>query len=321
MEVPLHFTNAEKSPGVKDQGGVVSHVLNEIDITCFPDDLPEFIEVDLGNLSVGNSIHARDLKLPKGVELALKKDENPVVATVVVPQLVTEEEEAAAAAAAVAPSEIPTTEQAAEPKEGEAAEGEKGEKPAAAKAATRLPTKARKKRSKPPRDTARCWARQPGQGVRAHPPQRRLLARGALCAGKRRRAAQRPEVQGARRKAPRRRLASSSAVLHESFRAAGADARRLFRIKPEEVLVVHDELDFPPGTVRLKQGGGIAGHNGLKDISQRLATHDYWLRLGVGKPPAVPKAVTTCCKSRRRTSAPRSTRRSIDCAYAANPFR
>jgi PTH1 family peptidyl-tRNA hydrolase len=60
-----------------------------------------------------------------------------------------------------------------------------------------------------------------------------------------------------------------------------------FKIKPEEILVVHDELDFPPGTVRIKQGGGIAGHNGLKDISQRLATHEYWrLRLGVGKPPA-----------------------------------
>ncbi|HEU4353609.1 MAG TPA: 50S ribosomal protein L25/general stress protein Ctc [Burkholderiales bacterium] len=135
MKVPLHFSNAEKSPGVKDQGGVVSHVLNELDITCFPDDLPEFIDVDLGTLSVGNSVHARDLKLPKGVELALKKDENPVVATVVVPQLVTEEEEAAAAAAAVAPSEVPTTEQAAEPKEGEAppAEGaaaKGGEKPA-----------------------------------------------------------------------------------------------------------------------------------------------------------------------------------------------
>ncbi|HEX2332577.1 MAG TPA: 50S ribosomal protein L25/general stress protein Ctc [Burkholderiales bacterium] len=134
MKVPLHFSNAEKSPGVKDQGGVASHVLNELDITCLPDDLPEFIEVDLGNLSVGNSIHVRDLKLPKGVELALKKDENPVVATVVVPQLITEEEEAAAAAAAVAPSEVPTTEQAAEPKEGEApAEGaaaKPGEKPA-----------------------------------------------------------------------------------------------------------------------------------------------------------------------------------------------
>ena len=60
-----------------------------------------------------------------------------------------------------------------------------------------------------------------------------------------------------------------------------------FRIKPEEVLVVHDELDFEPGAARLKQGGGIAGHNGLKDISQRLASHDYWrLRLGVGRPPA-----------------------------------
>ena len=59
-----------------------------------------------------------------------------------------------------------------------------------------------------------------------------------------------------------------------------------FRIKPEEILVVHDELDFPPGVAKLKQGGGIVGHNGLKDISQRLATHEYWrLRLGVGKPP------------------------------------
>jgi PTH1 family peptidyl-tRNA hydrolase len=60
-----------------------------------------------------------------------------------------------------------------------------------------------------------------------------------------------------------------------------------FRIKPEEILVVHDELDFAPGVARLKQGGGIAGHNGLKDISQRLASHDYWrLRIGVGKPQA-----------------------------------
>src|SRR5688500_2889148 len=60
-----------------------------------------------------------------------------------------------------------------------------------------------------------------------------------------------------------------------------------FRIKPEEILVVHDELDFAPGVARIKQGGGIAGHNGLKDIAQRLATHDYWrLRVGVGKPPA-----------------------------------
>ena len=134
VKVPLHFVNAEKSPGVKEQGGIASHVLNELDITCFPDDLPEFVEVDLGSLSVGHSLHVRDLQLPKGVEIALHRDENPVVATVVIPQLVTEEEEAAQAAAVVAPSEVPTTEQAATPKEGEApAEGavaKGGEKPA-----------------------------------------------------------------------------------------------------------------------------------------------------------------------------------------------
>jgi PTH1 family peptidyl-tRNA hydrolase len=58
-----------------------------------------------------------------------------------------------------------------------------------------------------------------------------------------------------------------------------------FRIQTAELLIVHDEVDFPPGTARLKLGGGIAGHNGLRDISQRLASHEYWrLRLGVGHP-------------------------------------
>ena len=130
MKVPLHFVNADKSPGVKEQGGIASHVLNELDISCLPDDLPEFIEVDLSNLTVGHSMHVRDVALPQGVELAIHKSENPVVATVVIPALVTEEEEAAADAAVVAPSEVPTTAQAAAPKEGEGApgEGEKGDK-------------------------------------------------------------------------------------------------------------------------------------------------------------------------------------------------
>jgi PTH1 family peptidyl-tRNA hydrolase len=80
-------------------------------------------------------------------------------------------------------------------------------------------------------------------------------------------------------------------LMPQSFMNASGRAVQMlagfFKIKPEEILVVHDELDFPPGTARIKQGGGIAGHNGLRDISQRLATHDYWrLRLGVGKPPA-----------------------------------
>ncbi len=79
-------------------------------------------------------------------------------------------------------------------------------------------------------------------------------------------------------------------LMPQSFMNASGRAVQMlagfFKIKPEEILVVHDELDFAPGTARLKQGGGIAGHNGLRDISQRLAAHDYWrLRIGVGKPP------------------------------------
>jgi PTH1 family peptidyl-tRNA hydrolase len=60
---------------------------------------------------------------------------------------------------------------------------------------------------------------------------------------------------------------------------------RFFKIEPEEILVVHDELDFPPGTVKLKLGGGAAGHNGLKDIVAKLGTQGFWrLRIGIGHP-------------------------------------
>lgn len=80
-------------------------------------------------------------------------------------------------------------------------------------------------------------------------------------------------------------------VMPQTFMNASGRAVQMlagfFKIPPAEILVVHDELDFPPGTARIKQGGGIAGHNGLKDISQRLGSHDYWrLRLGVGRPAA-----------------------------------
>ncbi len=111
MKVPLHFVNADIAPGVKLQGGVVSHVLNELDVTCLPADLPEFIEVDMKDVSVGHSVHVKDLKLPKGVEAVLHRGENPVVATITVPRGTTEaelaagEQAAAAAAAPAAPAE------------------------------------------------------------------------------------------------------------------------------------------------------------------------------------------------------------------------
>lgn len=128
MKVPLHFVNQETSPGVKEQAGVITHVLNELDIECFPDDLPEFVEVDLGAITVGSSVHARELKLPKGVEAVLHKDEDPVVATCTLPALVTEEEEAVVEAVPAA-GEVPATEQAVAPeKAGEAAADKGGDK-------------------------------------------------------------------------------------------------------------------------------------------------------------------------------------------------
>jgi PTH1 family peptidyl-tRNA hydrolase len=60
---------------------------------------------------------------------------------------------------------------------------------------------------------------------------------------------------------------------------------RFYKIAPDEILVAHDELDLPPGGLKLKQGGGHAGHNGLKDIHAQLGSADYWrLRLGIGHP-------------------------------------
>ncbi|MSQ71071.1 MAG: 50S ribosomal protein L25/general stress protein Ctc [Betaproteobacteria bacterium] len=100
MKVPLHFVNADVSPAVKQSSGLVSHILNELNIRCLPADLPEFIEVDLSGLTIGHSIHLRDIAMPRGVEPILRGSENPPVATAQIPRAAIEEETAAAAAAA-----------------------------------------------------------------------------------------------------------------------------------------------------------------------------------------------------------------------------
>ena len=72
--------------------------------------------------------------------------------------------------------------------------------------------------------------------------------------------------------------------MNESGRAVAA-AASFYKIVPPEILVVHDELDLPPGSVKLKLGGGLSGHNGLKDIVQSLGSRDFWrLRIGIGHP-------------------------------------
>lgn len=84
-KVPLHFVNAEVSPAVKLGGAIINHVMNELDVSCLPADLPEFIEVDLSKVETGASIHLADIALPKGVTAVLHGQENPTIATASVP--------------------------------------------------------------------------------------------------------------------------------------------------------------------------------------------------------------------------------------------
>jgi len=94
MAVPVHFVGEEDAPGVKTEHGVMSHVINEVDISCLPADLPEYLEVDVSSLSINDSVYLSDLKVPEGVELtALMHDgDDQVVATVYMPQMEVEEE-------------------------------------------------------------------------------------------------------------------------------------------------------------------------------------------------------------------------------------
>ena len=100
VKVPLHFINAEIAPGVKLQHGVVTHIMTEADVTCLPKNLPEFIEVDLANLSAGHSVHLSEIKLPKGVEFVqLAHGDDAAVASIPVPRGGAAAEEEAAPAA------------------------------------------------------------------------------------------------------------------------------------------------------------------------------------------------------------------------------
>ncbi|HQR52284.1 MAG TPA: 50S ribosomal protein L25/general stress protein Ctc [Burkholderiales bacterium] len=118
IKVPLHFMNAEVAPGVKLSGGIVSHVMNDLEVVCLPKNLPAFIEVDLGSLDAGDSIHVSALKLPAGVEaVTIQSGEDPVVAACVLPRAAVEEEAEAAAPAAAA--ELPASTAKKEEKEPE----------------------------------------------------------------------------------------------------------------------------------------------------------------------------------------------------------
>jgi len=107
MKVPLHFQNGDLAPGVKLTGGNITHILNEVEVTCLPKDLPEFIEVDLSSLTAGQTLHLSEVKLPDGVAfLSLSRGADQSIAACVVPRGSAEEETVPAAGAA-APAAAP----------------------------------------------------------------------------------------------------------------------------------------------------------------------------------------------------------------------
>lgn len=104
-KVPLHYLNQEGSPAVKLSGGVITHVLYDLEIVCLPAVLPEFVEVDLANFLLGQSLHAKDVKLPTGVTLAPSlAQENPVIVSATAPAAVVSEEQDAAGSSEAAAS-------------------------------------------------------------------------------------------------------------------------------------------------------------------------------------------------------------------------
>jgi len=138
MKVPLHFVGAENSPAVKLSAAIIGHVQSEVEIACLPRALPEYIEVDLSELTAQQTVHVSDLKLPDGVSVVRRGKEDPVVVTVAMPSVQQEEVvtavevPAAATPAAAAPGAAKAV--AAPAAAGKAAPAGKAAAPAAAPA-------------------------------------------------------------------------------------------------------------------------------------------------------------------------------------------
>ena len=132
MKVPLHYVKAEESQAVKFEGCVVNHVMSEIDISCLPADLPEFVEVDLSAMKKGMSLHLNEVALPKGVTAVTRGKPNPVLVSMVViggaEETAEVTAEGAAPVAAVAPPPEAKAAAAKPAKEDKGAKPAKGKK-------------------------------------------------------------------------------------------------------------------------------------------------------------------------------------------------
>ena len=290
VSVPLHIQNAETAPGVK-RGGTVNIVTHTIDLECSVDNIPQYVEADVSGLEISHSLHLSDIKLPAGVKSLSREDVTLV--TIVPPSGYAEELKAAAAAAAAGPAAAAAP--GAAPAAGAAAAPAAGlllPRPVRRRLrpAPRRPPAAATRRSNRARDAASCDSL-----LASAIPARNTRITGTISASwpsmKLRGVMVSHHGAAAFRARPsegtldheRVILLRPATYMNDSGRAV-QEAANFFKLAAGEITVFQDELELPPAKVRVKVGGGIAGHNGLRSISSHIGNDYRRVRLGIGHP-------------------------------------
>ena len=295
------------------QGGVVSHLRNEVEVSCLPKDLPEFLEIDVSGMDINDLVHLSDIKLPEGVEMPELSHGTRFADRLGAPRARRGDR---ASRRRRLQSPAPCRPQRCQPVRRPQRQRRPRPMPRA-RSPQRMPRQRSRQRPRAegreevtgrragasgrPRGRPGLRSRHgrhaacrssPGSAIRA--PNTAFtrhnagfwfvdaLARAAGCAVPRAFAVSRRDLPRDARGPGAR--AAQAADLHEPQRHLGARAGRLLKAPSAELLVVHDELDLPPGVARLKLGGGPGGHNGMRDVITHCGP-DFWrLRLGIGHP-------------------------------------
>ena len=291
VSVPIHFLNEDSCVGVKMGGGSIQHSMNEVEVSCLPAALPEFVELDMAEVEVGGIVHISDIQLPEGVTSTAWRWEKITICRLLLSR------HRALAVMKKTPSmrklrmmrTVQTTQAMSRPARTNPLKLIAGlGNPGSAYAATR-------------HNVGSGWverlAREHGISLRDDAKFHGLLGRG--------------EIAGVDV-----RLLLPQTYMNLSGDSVAA-AVKFFKIEPAELLVVHDELAFEPGQVRLKTGGGINGHNGLRDIIPKLGNRDgfHRLRVGVGHPGSPDKVASYLTSAR----VPDAEREKIDGALKLAP--
>ena len=267
MSVPVHFENDGLSPGLK-RGGVLNVIRHTVEVYTEPEHIPEQFTADLADLDFNDAVRWEDLKGTENTRPVI--DRNFVVATVAPPTKQAEVAAEPTAAAAAAPAA------AAPARGGTGARRCAGDAAAARRGADRGVSccsgsaSAIRSRGWPGTGTTSAsWRSTRSPSATASAPWRQRF-KGLMSEG---------SVAG------EKILALKPQTYMNESGASVQQAAAFYKLPTEAITAFHDELDLVPGKVRVKRGGGAAGHNGLRSMDRILGTQDYWrVRLGIGHP-------------------------------------